>query len=178
MERSGSTAPCEATQSQEGSPDGEAVRAFFNAADAFARHNGMQIVGVGPGHAVAEMILAPHHLNGAQTVHGGALFTLADFAFAAAVNAGGQLALSINASITYHCGAASGRLRATAREVSATPKLASYEVAIRDEAGELLASFHGTAYRKSLSLASLMAGPPGTAAPVSNATNGNIGEQS
>ena len=84
------------------------VRAFFNAADAFARLTGCGSSGVGPGHAVAEMILAPHHLNGAQTVHGGALFTLADFAFAAAVNAGGQLALSINASIAYHRGAVAG----------------------------------------------------------------------
>ena len=135
----------------------KAVQALFNRADAFARHNGMTISAVRAGYARAEMILQPFHMNGAQTVHGGALFTLADFAFAAASNSRGQLALSVQSSISIFKGAKDGKLIAEAREVSCTPKLASYEVSIRNEADELLASFQGMVYRKSVSLESLLA---------------------
>jgi len=137
--------------------DMKSVQAFFNSADAFARHNGMMITELREGYARAEMELQPFHLNGARTVHGGALFTLADFAFAAASNSMGQLALSINSSISIFKGAQQGRLIAESREVSCSPKLASYEVSIRDEAGDLLATFQGMVYRKSVSLESIMA---------------------
>lgn len=136
--------------------DTEAIQAFFNKADAFAKHNGMTITEVREGYARAEMELQPYHLNGARTVHGGALFTLADFAFAAASNSRGQLALSINASISIFKGAQKGRLIAEAREVSTSPKLASFEVNVRNEAGDLLATFQGMVYRKSVSLESLL----------------------
>lgn len=134
-----------------------AVQTFFNRADAFARHNGMTISAVGAGYARAEMVLQPFHMNGAQTVHGGALFTLADFAFAAASNSRGQLALSVQSSISIFKGAKDGKLTAEAREVSCTPKLASYEVSVRNEADELLASFQGMVYRKSVAIETLLA---------------------
>lgn len=136
--------------------DMESIQTFFNSADAFARHNGMTITEMHEGYARAEMALQPFHLNGAKTVHGGALFTLADFAFAAASNSRGQLALSINSSISIFRGAKQGRLIAEAREVSNSPKLASFGVDVRNETGDLLANFQGTVYRKSVSLESLL----------------------
>lgn len=132
------------------------IQAFFNKADAFAAHNGMTITELREGYARAEMTLQSHHMNGAQTVHGGAMFTLADFAFAAASNAAGQLALSINSSISIFKGAKVGKLIAEAREISTTPKLASFEVSIRHESGDLLATFQGMVYRKSVLLESLL----------------------
>lgn len=138
--------------------DMQVAKDFFNRADAFAHHNGMTIIELREGYAKAEMTLQPYHMNGAQTVHGGALFTLADFAFAAASNSRGQLALSINSSISIFKGAKEGRLFAEAREVSHSPKLASFEVGIRNEQGDLLASFHGMVYRKSVRLDSLLPG--------------------
>lgn len=134
----------------------EDIRSFFNRADAFAVHNGMTITAIGEGYARAEMELQPFHMNGANTVHGGALFTLADFAFAAASNSSGQLALSISSSISIFKGARKGRLIADCREVSSSPKLASFEVGIRNEAGDLLATFQGMVYRKSVMLESLL----------------------
>ena len=142
--------------------DMNAVKAFFNRADAFARHNGMTITHLREGYAVAEMELQPWHWNAANTVHGGALFTLADFAFAAASNSRDRLALSINSSISIFKGAREGKLIAEAREVSSNAKLAGFEVSVRNEAGELLASFQGMVYRKSVHLESLIAAhPPG-----------------
>jgi acyl-CoA thioesterase len=136
--------------------DMKSVQDFFNRADAFAKHNGMMLTELREGYARAEMDLQPWHLNGARTVHGGALFTLADFAFAAASNARGQVALSINSSISIFKGAKEGKLVAEAREVSSSPKLASFEVSIRNEAGDLLATFQGMVYRKSVPLESLL----------------------
>lgn len=136
--------------------DMKTIQTFFNKADAFATHNGMAITELREGYARAEMALQPCHMNGAQTVHGGALFTLADFAFAAASNSRGQLALSIHSSISIFRGAREGKLIAESREVSNSPKLASFEVSIRNEAGDLLATFQGMAYRKSVSLESAM----------------------
>ena len=136
--------------------DMKTIQNYFNKADAFARHNGMTITELREGYARAEMELRPHHLNGAQTVHGGALFTLADFAFGAASNSRGQLALSINSSISIFKGAKEGKLIAEAREVSTSPKLASFEVSIRTGTGDLLATFQGMVYRKSVSLESLL----------------------
>lgn len=141
--------------------DMTAIQNFFNTADAFAHHNGMTITELNEGYARAEMNLQPYHLNGARTVHGGALFTLADFAFAAASNSSGQLALSINASISILTGAAEGKLIAECREVNASPKLASFEVSVRHEVGDLLATFQGMVYRKSVFLESLVSADPG-----------------
>lgn len=137
----------------------KSIQAFFNRADAFAGHNGMTITEVREGFARAEMVLQPYHMNGAGTVHGGALFTLADFAFAAASNSRGQVALSINSSISIFKGAKEGKLIAEAREVNNSPKLGSFEVSVRNRAGDLLATFQGMVYRKSVALKSLMNAP-------------------
>lgn len=136
--------------------DMKTVQSFFNQKDAFANHNGMEITEMRGGYARAEMALQPYHLNAAQTVHGGALFTLADFAFAAASNSRGQLSLSITSSISIFKGAREGKLIAEAREVSSSAKLGSYEVTIRNEADDLLATFQGMVYRKSVPLESLL----------------------
>jgi acyl-CoA thioesterase len=135
--------------------DFEPIQTFFNRADAFASHNGMTIIELRDGFARAEMEIQPYHLNAAQTVHGGALFTLADFAFAAASNSKGQVALSINSSISIFRGAKEGRLIAEAREVSHSAKLASFEVSIRNDHADLLATFQGMVYCKSVLLESL-----------------------
>ena len=51
--------------------------------DRFAERADIEPLSVSPGQA-GEDDLHPHHLNGYGTVQGGAIFTLADFAFAAA----------------------------------------------------------------------------------------------
>jgi len=137
--------------------DMKAIRDFFNKEDSFASHNGMKITEVSEDYARAEMDLQPYHLNGAKTVHGGALFTLADFALAAASNSSGQLALSINSAISIFRGANQGKLIAECRLVNGAPKLASYDVSVRNRNGDLLATFQGMTYRKNVSLDSLQA---------------------
>ncbi len=125
------------------------VADYFRDHDLFAKHCGIELVKVGDGTALAKMKIQEHHLNSAQVAHGGAIFTLADYAFAAAANSSGKIALSINASINFLRAAPGGTLYAEAREVSLHPKLGSYSITVSDEQGELVASFQGIVYRKS-----------------------------
>jgi acyl-CoA thioesterase len=126
----------------------DTLKHFFNERDQFARRNGIKLTAVSPGRALAEMTVEPHHWNGVNTVQGGAVFTLADFAFAAASNSHGTIAVAINVSITFLKAVRSGLIRAEAREVALNPKLGSYTVEVKDERGDLVAVFQGLAYRK------------------------------
>ena len=125
---------------------------FFAENDHFAHHCGITLVEVKPGWAKAMMEVQPHHMNGAKTVHGGAIFTLADFTFAAAANSQGQLALAINTSMTFIKSARSGTLYAEATELSRNRQLGNYQVEITDDQQQLIAQFQGTAYRKEVNL--------------------------
>lgn len=124
------------------------VKQFFSNEDKFARHCGIELLAVGAGWARTRMKIAPYHLNGARTVHGGAIFTLADFAFAVASNSHGTLAMGINTSVSYVKAATQGTLYAEAREQAKNPKLAAYSVQITDDAGDIVAIFQGMVYRK------------------------------
>lgn len=126
----------------------EEIKRIFSAGDLFARHNGIELLEVGPGWAKARMRIEPYHFNTAKTVHGGAIFTLADFAFAVASNSHGTLAMAINVSISFVKAVTSGTLYAEAQEQTLNPKLASYSVRITDEDGAVVALFQGMVYRK------------------------------
>lgn len=116
--------------------------------DRYAALSGIDLLEVSEGRAKASMKIEDHHLNGVNLVHGGAIFTLADLAFAAASNSYGTVAVAINACIWFVKAAREGTLFAEAREVSLNPKLATYAIDVTDEAGELIATFEGMVYRK------------------------------
>ena len=120
--------------------------------DNFAKHLGVEMLEYSPGKAKARMELKSHHLNSAGTVHGGAIFSLADAVFSVASNSHGSLAMAINVSISFFKSAKSGMLIAEGREVSLNPKLATYLIDVKDESGNAIALFQGTVYRKKESL--------------------------
>ena len=124
------------------------MKQFFSSEDLFARHAGIELLDVGPGWAKASMKIEPYHYNGAKTVHGGAIFTLADFAFAVASNSHGTLAMGINTSVSFVKAATRGTLYADARELARNRKLASYSVRITDDDNDVVAIFQGMVYRK------------------------------
>lgn len=123
------------------------VRDYF-AGDQFVRHINITLEWVEPGRARARMHLQPHHLNALGIVQGGAIFTVADFAFAAASNSHGTVALGVSATITYMKAARTGTLVADARELSKNPKLGAYSVEVKDDQGDIVAIFQGMVYRK------------------------------
>ena len=124
--------------------------------DAFARHLGVEMLQYGDGQATARLTVAPQHLNSAGTLHGGVIFSLADAAFSAASNSHGALAASIDASISYFQAVTEGAVTAEAVEVARNPKLATYLIDIRDDAGVLIAHFCGTVYRKSAAIGDVL----------------------
>jgi acyl-CoA thioesterase len=127
------------------------VQRFIDA-DRFAKHLGIEMLEFSRGRAKAKMTLGDHHRNSAGTVHGGAIFSLADAVFSVASNSHGTLAMAINVSISFFKAARSGTLYAEGREISFNPKLATYLIDVKDEAGSAIALFQGTVYRKKESL--------------------------
>ena len=121
---------------------------FFREHDKFAGHSGIELLEISKGRAKAVMKIKKHHLNAVGSVHGGAIFTLADYVFAAASNSHGTVAVAINVSISYLKAASKGSLFAQADETAINPKLASYTVNVTDEQGDLIAIFQGMVYRK------------------------------
>jgi len=120
----------------------------FVANDHFARHLGIEVLEYSEGKARAKMEIQRHHLNSAGTLHGGAIFSLADAVFSVASNSHGTLAVAINVSISYFRAMRSGTLMAEAEEVSLNPRLATYLIRVEDEKGDAIALFQGTVYRK------------------------------
>lgn len=128
------------------------IKKFLNKNDLFAKSSGMKIVSLEYGKAVASMKVRKKHLNSVGILHGGAIFTLADFAFAAASNSYGNVAVSINATINFHNAVKTGKLIAVARETSKSNRLASYTIIVEDDKNNLVASFTGMVYIKQTKL--------------------------
>jgi acyl-CoA thioesterase len=127
------------------------IKDFFKN-DNFAREAGVELLEAGNGTARARMKILPGHLNGGGVCQGGAIFTLADLAFAAAVNSHAELTFSIQSDIRFFKAESKGYLYADAKEVFCRGRLASAEVLVTNEAGELIASFSGMGYHKGTAL--------------------------
>ena len=114
------------------------VRVRF-AHDRFATENGAVIEEVREGYARCSMDIAPRHLNAAGGVMGGAIFTLADFAFAVAANWNQPLHVSLSSQITYLGTAKGKRLTAQARMVMEGRSTCFYMVDVTDDLGNPVA---------------------------------------
>lgn len=120
--------------------------------DRFATDAGVELLDIREGYAKARMLVTDKHLNAGGVCQGGALFTLADLAFAAVANSRMQLTLSLNANITFLRSVSSGYIYAEAVEAFSHAKIPFVEVRISDEAGNLVAVFTSSGYRKKTEL--------------------------
>jgi len=116
--------------------------------DRFANLLGIKLVKVDHGYAEVKMEIKEVHLNGVNIVQGGVIFTLADYAFAAASNTKGLVTVGINASISYFKSPKGKWLFAKAKEISSTRSICNYTVDIFDETDEIIARFNGMGYIK------------------------------
>ena len=116
--------------------------------DRFAANAGAELLEIKEGYGRARMLITPEHLNGGAVGQGGAIFTLADLAFAAAVNSHGVLTFSTSSNITYFKSVSQGYIYAEAREIVNHHRMPYAEVRVTDEAGELVAIFTSSGYRK------------------------------
>jgi acyl-CoA thioesterase len=125
--------------------DLDRIRAYFTN-DRYAAHAGIELVDIAPDRATARMPVTETHWNSLRGIHGGAVFTLADFAFAAAANTCGKATVAINASASFFRSVSGGTLTATAEAVHRGRRISYFLVTVRDEEETIIASFQGMAY--------------------------------
>jgi len=126
--------------------DLEDARAYFEG-DRFAVENGMRIDEIGDGTSVCSMTIEKRHLNANGGVMGGAIFTLADFAFAAAANNRHRPTVAQQVSVNFMSGARGSRLIARAKCRKDGRTTCVYNIDVTDDAGRDVAQFIGTGYK-------------------------------
>lgn len=120
--------------------------------DRFAVNAGVELLETRSGYAKARMMITPEHLNGGGVCQGGAIFTLADLAFAAATNSHAKLTLSVTSNIQFLKAESKGYLYAEAAETLNKKRLSLCEVKVTNENGEVVAIMSGSGYRKDVQL--------------------------
>ncbi|MCP4996473.1 MAG: hydroxyphenylacetyl-CoA thioesterase PaaI [Gammaproteobacteria bacterium] len=116
--------------------------------DRLARLFGMQLETIEPGYSRVSMTVTADMLNAVGITHGGATYSLADFAFAVASNANGQIAVALDTTMSYTAPSHEGDiLIAEAREENLTRRTGLYTVKIHTN-DRLVGHFTGTVYRK------------------------------
>lgn len=117
--------------------------------DHFAGRVGVELLEVKEGYSKACLTITEEHLNAGHRTQGGALFTLADLALAAAANSHGTLALSLSSNITFLRSSGPGdTLYAEARERYIGRTTGYYQIDITNQEGKLIATFESSVFRK------------------------------
>ena len=121
--------------------------------DRFADNVGVELIEIKEGYGKARLVITEEHLNAGNRTQGGALFTLADLALAAAANSHGTLAFSLSSNITFLRSSGPGdTLYAEARERYAGRSTGYYQIDITNQKGELVATFESSVFRKGVPL--------------------------
>ena len=123
-------------------PSLEKIRESFSQ-DLFATQAAGAVIDLAePGHAVCSMALRPIHLNSNSVPMGGAIFTLADFAFAVASNAySDHVTVTQQVSVEFLAASRGRSLIAEARCMRQGRSSFFYTVEVRDELGAKVAYF-------------------------------------
>ena len=114
---------------------------FFNDNDHFAKENGMAITRLEEGASEAVLTATERHVIGMNIIMGGALFTLSDFAFAAAIHTFGFRAVGMNTTTAFlkpGKGIPGAKFTARAKVVSKTRRTAVFDVNVYDDQDRLL----------------------------------------
>ena len=124
----------------------DAARDYFSK-DRFATDNGMTLDELNESHAVTSLTIGERHKNAFGGVMGGAIFTLADFAFAALTNSQENVTVAQQVSINYLSPPKGERLIATARYKKDGRSSCVVNVDIDDDLGREIAQFVGTGFK-------------------------------
>lgn len=124
----------------------EEAREYFSC-DRFATENGITLDELDDSHAVTSLTLGARHRNAFGGVMGGAIFTLADFAFAALTNDRERVTVAQQVSINYLSPTKGERLiaRATFRKDGRSSCVVNVDVT--DDTGRDIAQFVGTGFK-------------------------------
>jgi acyl-CoA thioesterase len=128
--------------------DPRAVIAKMFAQDAFSQWLGIEVVEVSEGRCVLRMPVREEMTNGFGTAHGGIVFSLADTALAFCTNAGGEISVALDCTISYPAAVRPGDiLTATGIQQDTTRKVGFAAVTVTNQDGVTVGHFRGTVYR-------------------------------
>ncbi|MEY7851985.1 PaaI family thioesterase [Natrarchaeobius sp. A-rgal3] len=128
-------------------PDVDAMRKRIEA-DAYCETLGIELVSLEAGAATTRLEITEALTNFHGTPHGGAIYSLADAAFAAASNSHGETAVALETNVSYLEAVDVGTtLTASAEETHVGRQTAEYEVVVTGEDGERVATFRGRVYK-------------------------------
>ena len=126
----------------------EAVGTGMLANDRASRGLGIQIAAIGAGTARMTMTVRDDMLNGMDICHGGFITLLADSAFAFACNSYNELTVASGLNIDFTGPARGGDvLSASATEVHQAGRTGVYDIDVRNQRGERVATMRGRSYR-------------------------------
>jgi acyl-CoA thioesterase len=131
--------------------DIEKCRAFFSA-DRFAANAGIRIDAVSEDEVVCSMEIRDMHLNAADAVQGGAIFTLSDFAFGIHSNlrkfcgADAGVTVGQSCSISYLKSPKTRKLIAKSACLHRGRTMSVYRIAVEDELGNRISEMHGNGF--------------------------------
>lgn len=118
--------------------------------DPYAASLGIELLDLAPGYCRAALRLRPDMVNFHGSPHGGAIFSLADYAFSGACNSHGEAAMALSVTIQFLAAPAPGaRLTAEAREQRQGRRAGFYAMTVTDEAGTVVATCQAVAFRPS-----------------------------
>ena len=118
------------------------IKEYLNTRDRFCVANDMKITVLSEGYAEAEMPVSDNKLNGLDVVQGGAIYTLADFAFAGASNANkdDRRCIGSATSINYIRPGTGSKLKAVAKIIHAGKKTCLSSVEVFNDQNKLVAT--------------------------------------
>ncbi len=101
---------------------------------------GAVIEEVSDGHSVVSMTICDRHRAAHGGVMGGAVFSLADFAFAVACNTPESITVTVSSNINFMSGAKTDRLVAECTRVKNGKRVCFCETTVTDSAGTIVAT--------------------------------------
>lgn len=107
----------------------------------FIHLTGIQVLEIRAGYAKGMIEVKKHHTNPIGLVHGGCIYTMADTIAGIAANTHGEIVVTTNSSFSFLASAVdTAVITAEANEVRHGRKLSVYDVKIRNEKEELIAT--------------------------------------
>jgi len=115
----------------------------------YAKLLNIKVIKIEEGYAVTQMKVSSKYDNFFSITHGGAIFSLVDVAFGTASNSYGNVAVALSMSINYIKPSQSGDLlTAEAVEISRSRRIDTYNIIVKNNSSDVIASCQAVAYLK------------------------------
>lgn len=129
----------------------EKLKEYFKN-DTLAQTMGIEIESARFEKTICTLVVGDNFKNAKGGIHGGTIFSLADYTFALASNLGGKMTVTLDAHVTYFRPAKDNRLVATAVLVSSTRHTCNYNICIYDGENRHIATVIMNGFRSDMDI--------------------------